>query len=439
MSEQSATPQPAETAIPSEAGSESLSSPQSVAIYGLGYIGLPTAAFFASTGLQVVGVDINAAAVDAVNAGTLPFVEPGMDTLLARVVADGSLRATTEPVAADVHIVAVPTPFAEDHAVDDRYVMSAAASVASVAKPGDLVILESTSPPGLTERMVARIVELRPDLTTELGQPGTIFAAHAPERVLPGKIMEEMVSNDRIVGGINEVSSRLAQSLYKRFCAGEVVITDARTAELTKLVENSFRDVNIAFANELSMICDELRIDVWELIRLANRHPRVNILQPGPGVGGHCIAVDPWFIVSAAPAQARLIAMARQVNDAKPDWVVAQVCDAVASLPEERQAAPVIAALGLSFKADIDDLRESPAVTVAGAVADTFLDGQILAVEHHVDALPAALANRRNVSLVPFQEALSRADVVVILVDHHDFKLKRAAIEAHPLVINTRG
>lgn len=410
---------------------------KTVAVYGLGYIGLPTAAFFASTGLQVTGVDVNETTVQFVNNGTLPFIEPGLDSLLARVIEEGSLTASTQPVAADVHVIAVPTPFAEDHEVDDHFVMSAAESVATVAKPGDLIILESTSPPGLTERVLEHILERRPDLTTELDQPGTIYGAHAPERVLPGKIMQEMVSNDRIVGGINESSSLRAQSLYKRFCEGEVLITDSRTAELTKLVENSFRDVNIAFANELSMICDDLNINVWELIQLANRHPRVNILQPGPGVGGHCIAVDPWFIVSASPDHAKLISTARRVNDAKPDWVVAQIRKAISHLPNA--TSPTIATLGLSFKADVDDLRESPAVTVTGAVADAFPAGQILAVEPHVQELPAALANRRNIQLVPFQEAVAAADAVVILVDHHEFKLKKDALSNHPLVINTRG
>ncbi|MDN6499086.1 MAG: nucleotide sugar dehydrogenase, partial [Yaniella sp.] len=262
-----------------------------VSVIGLGYIGLPTAAFLASTGLKVLGCDINKNRVDTINSGVVPFVEPGFEKLLADVVRDGTLTASTEPTPSDAFIIAVPTPFKEGKTVDDQYVMAAAETIAPLLRGNELVILESTSPPGLTEAIGNRIIELRPDLTLEPNAASSIYLAHAPERVLPGRIMEEMTANARIVGGLNNEASERVRSLYARFCDGEILITDARTAEMAKLTENAFRDVNIAFANELSLICDDLDINVWELIELANHHPRVNILQPGPGVGGHCIAV----------------------------------------------------------------------------------------------------------------------------------------------------
>ncbi len=300
---------------------------QTVAVIGLGYIGLPTAAILATHGLDVTGVDVNAATVEAVNQGSVPFVEPDLEVHVAGAVQQGRLRASKETPAADVFIVAVPTPFGDERQADLSYIEAAASSVAPVLKGGELIVLESTSPPGATKMMADLIIRLRPDLTLDPNRAESIYVAHCPERVLPGRVMIELVTNDRIIGGLNRESANKAKMLYSRFCKGSIHLTDSLTAEMAKLVENSYRDVNIAFANELSMISDELNIDVWKLIELANHHPRVNILQPGPGVGGHCIAVDPWFIVAAAPNQANLIRAAREVNDSKPAHVTRRVIE----------------------------------------------------------------------------------------------------------------
>jgi UDP-N-acetyl-D-mannosaminuronic acid dehydrogenase len=407
-----------------------------VGVIGLGYIGLPTAAILASTDINVVGVDVNPRTVEAVNRGDVPFVEPDLATYVAGAVTKGTLRAAAAPEPADAFIIAVPTPFTGDHEPDLSYIKAAAQAVAPQLRGDELLILESTSPPGATEKMAQWVLEARPDLSLD-GSDGrpVVHFAHCPERVLPGRVMIELVTNDRIVGGLTPQAAEMAKKLYSVFCQGEILLTDAVTAEMAKLVENSFRDVNIAFANELSLIADKLEIDVWELIRLANHHPRVNILQPGPGVGGHCIAVDPWFIVDADPEQSRLIRTAREVNDGKPEWVIRKVEEAVAGIES-----PTIAALGLAFKADIDDLRESPARRIAARLADDFAAGTVLAVEPHIEELPAELANRRNVELADLDDALKRADVVVVLVDHAAFKERVDDLrDAEIAVIDTRG
>lgn len=405
-----------------------------VAVIGLGYIGLPTAAILAEHGLQVTGVDVNAQTVAAVRAGTVPFVEPELGEYVSRTVARGTLTASTQTPSAEAYIVAVPTPFREDLSPDLSFIESAGRALAPTLSGGELVILESTSPPGATERLAQVIQQERPDLATS----GDLKFAHCPERVLPGSVMRELVENDRIVGGVTTEAAEAAAELYRTFCRGEILLTDARTAEMTKLVENAFRDVNIAFANELSVICAELGINVWELIELANHHPRVNILQPGPGVGGHCIAVDPWFIVDAAPESARLIRSARQVNDAKPGWVVDQVKARAYDVLQSTGRPPVVAALGLAFKKNIDDLRESPAVAIVDALARQLSDSQILAVEPHVDRLPPALTGHPGVTLADGRDAIERADIVVMLVDHDDFAALQEVAASKP-VVDTRG
>jgi UDP-N-acetyl-D-mannosaminuronic acid dehydrogenase len=320
---------------------------ETVSVIGLGYIGLPTAAVFAGRRKRVIGVDVNQQAVDTINRGAIHIVEPELDMLVHAAVTQGYLRATTIPEPADAFLIAVPTPFSDGYKPDLQFIESASRAIAPVLKKGDLVVLESTSPVGTTEKMAAWMAELRPDLTfpQQTGEQSDIRVAHCPERVLPGHVIRELVENDRVVGGMTPRCGETARALYQSFVRGDCILTDARTAEMCKLTENSFRDVNIAFANELSIICDRLDINVWELIRLANRHPRVSILQPGPGVGGHCIAVDPWFIVDSAPEQARLIRTARSVNDAKPAYVIERVERAARRFKE-----PVIACLGLSFK-----------------------------------------------------------------------------------------
>ncbi|MFE4464754.1 UDP-N-acetyl-D-mannosamine dehydrogenase [Oerskovia sp. NPDC056781] len=407
----------------------------SVAVIGLGYIGLPTAAILASQDVTVLGVDISQRTVDAVNRGDVPFVEPDLATYVAGAVTQGKLSAALTPAPADAFIVAVPTPFTDGMKPDLSYIQAAARAIAPQLQGGELLILESTSPPGATQRMADWILEVRPDLSLDgSGDRPVIHVAHCPERVLPGRVMIELVTNDRIVGGLTVEAAERARDLYQVFCQGEILLTDAVTAEMAKLVENSFRDVNIAFANELSVISDNLGIDVWELIRLANHHPRVNILQPGPGVGGHCIAVDPWFIVDAAPEEARLIRTAREVNDAKPQWVIEKVRAAAGTI-----ANPTISTLGLAFKANIDDLRESPARKIVAQLADEMAGATILVVEPHIEELPQELANRRNVELVSIEDATKRADVSVLLVDHDQFVDNEFLAEASAVLIDTRG
>ncbi|PAA22400.1 UDP-N-acetyl-D-mannosamine dehydrogenase [Pseudomonas fragi] len=413
-----------------------------ISVVGLGYIGLPTAAVFASRKKTVIGVDVNQHAVDVINRGQIHIVEPDLDMVVHAAVTEGYLRATTQPEPADAFLIAVPTPFKNNHEPDLTYIESASKSIAPVLKKGDLVILESTSPVGATEQMSAWLAEARPDLTfpQSHGENSDIRIAHCPERVLPGHVLRELVQNDRVIGGMTPKCSELAISLYQIFVQGECIVTNARTAEMCKLTENSSRDVGIAFANELSMICDKLDIDVWELISLANRHPRVNILQPGPGVGGHCIAVDPWFIVSKTPEQARLIRTAREVNDEKPKWVLQKIQLAVAeflqSHPEKSASEVTIACFGLAFKPDIDDLRESPAAAICVQVASKH-PGHVLAVEPNIDRLPATFNS--NISLSMIDPALNKADIIVLLVDHKEFKeIDSPGIESYR-VIDTRG
>lgn len=389
-----------------------------VCMIGLGYIGLPTAAVFASRKVNVIGVDINQHAVDTINQGKIHIVEPELDILVHATVRDGYLKAQTTPEVADAFIMAVPTPFkGEDHEPNLDYIESATRTLAKVLKKGDLVVLESTSPVGATEKMAEWLAQERPDLTfpQQKGEESDIRIAHCPERVLPGHVIRELVENDRIIGGMTAKCTKDATELYKIFVEGECIATNARTAEMAKLTENASRDVQIAFANELSILCDKMGIDVWELISLANRHPRVNILQPGCGVGGHCIAVDPWFIVNAYPEDAKLINTARVVNDGKPHFVISKVKDAVKDMKN-----PKIACLGLAFKPDIDDLRESPALEITKMLSD--VEGyEILAVEPNVESLPKVLENRKNVKLVELEQALSDADVLVVLVKHREF------------------
>jgi len=412
-----------------------------LSVIGLGYIGLPTAAVLANAGCTVIGVDINRHAVDTINDGRIHIVEPGLGDMVADVVSSGRLRATTTPEPADAFLIAVPTPFLSDRTPDLRYVRSACEAIAPVLKRGDTVILESTSPVGATEKVAAWLADARPDLV--MPKPGEASAAdiaiaYCPERVLPGNVLTELVQNDRVIGGMTTACSQAARAIYAVFVEGDCILTDARTAEMCKLTENAFRDVNIAFANELSLICDRLQINVWELIKLANRHPRVNILQPGPGVGGHCIAVDPWFIVSSAPEEARLIRTAREVNDRKPEWVLEQVVSAMTDVAARKgEGAPVrVACLGLAFKPNIDDLRESPALAICERLSQT--SGlTVLAVEPHIDALPDSLAGR--VQLMNAEAALRSADIVLLLVDHAAFRDAHAYLSPDARLIDTRG
>ncbi|EJM61952.1 nucleotide sugar dehydrogenase [Pseudomonas sp. GM49] len=413
-----------------------------ISVIGLGYIGLPTAAVFASRKKQVIGVDVNQNAVDIINRGQVHIVEPDLDMIVHAAVTEGYLRATTQPEPADAFLIAVPTPFKGDHQPDLGYIESASKSIASVLKKGDLVILESTSPVGATEQMATWLAAARPDLSFPQthGEDSDIRIAHCPERVLPGHVLRELVQNDRVIGGMTPKCSELAISLYEIFVQGECIVTNARTAEMCKLTENSFRDVNIAFANELSMICDELNISVWELIKLANRHPRVNILQPGPGVGGHCIAVDPWFIVSKTPKQARLIRTAREVNDSKPQWVIEKVKLAVADIllanPKKTASDITISCFGLAFKPDIDDLRESPAVAIFEKIV-AIHPGPVFAIEPNIEELPPELS--KKASLQSTEQALAEADIAVLLVDHKSFKEITINCLANKTVVDSRG
>lgn len=411
----------------------------SICVVGLGYIGLPTAAVLARSGFDVVGVDVSDRHVEAINRGELPFIEAGLGEVVAEAVAQGRLRAQKQTPHAQVYIVAVPTPFKQgangDHEADLSYIEAAARSIAPQLVGDELVVLESTSPPGTTEHLADVILRERPDLSTDgTADRPVVHFAHCPERVLPGQIMTEMVKNPRIIGGLTPRAAELARDVYATFCEGELRLTDARTAELAKLTENSFRDVNIAFANELSIIAEKLGVDVWELIELANLHPRVSILQPGPGVGGHCIAVDPWFIVSAAPKEARLIHAARDVNDSKPAYVIQRVQEVAAGLES-----PTIAALGLAFKPNVDDLRESPALSITRELAALLPEAKVLAAEPNITEPPAVLAGIPNLALVDYRAAIAAADVVVLLVDHREFKALDRSLLDDKRVIDTRG
>jgi UDP-N-acetyl-D-mannosaminuronic acid dehydrogenase len=415
---------------------------QTISVIGLGYIGLPTAAAFAARQKQVIGVDINADTVATINRGEIHIVEPELDIVVRAAVQTGFLKATQTPVAADAFLLAVPTPFKDDHQPDLSYIQSAAQLIAPVLKKGDLVILESTSPVGATEKMVAWLSEARPDLTfPTVGDetPVDINVAHCPERVLPGQVMRELVENDRIIGGLTQACAERAVSLYRTFVTGQCIVTDARTAEMAKLTENAFRDVNIAFANELSLVCDHQNVDVWELIKLANLHPRVNILQPGPGVGGHCIAVDPWFIISASPEQAKLMKTARLVNDGKPQWVIEQVKSRLADCINHTDKTfdqLTVACLGLAFKPNIDDLRESPALKITQQLSRE-LSCQVLAVEPNIPV--GHEVKNLTASLTDLTSALAAADVVVLLVDHNAFKQLDPQLLKGKQLVDTRG
>ncbi|MEH0016525.1 UDP-N-acetyl-D-mannosamine dehydrogenase [Citrobacter portucalensis] len=412
-----------------------------ISVIGLGYIGLATAAAFASRQKHVIGVDVNQHAVDTINRGEIHIVEPDLGAVVKTAVENGFLRATTTPVDADAYLIAVPTPFKGEHEPDMVYVEAAAKSLAPALKKGALVIFESTSSVGSTEQMATWLAEMRPDLTfpQQVGEHADVNIAYCPERVLPGQVMVELIKNDRVIGGMTSVCSARASELYNIFLEGECVVTNARTAEMCKLTENSFRDVNIAFANELSLICADQGINVWELIRLANRHPRVNILQPGPGVGGHCIAVDPWFIVAQNPQQAKLIRTAREVNDGKPHWVVDQVkatvADCLADI-NKRASEVKIACFGLAFKPNIDDLRESPAMGIAQSIAH-WHKGETLVVEPNIHQLPKKLDGLCQ--LAALDDALASADVLVLLVDHNEFKAIKGDAVHQQYIVDTKG
>ena len=415
---------------------------ETISVIGLGYIGLPTAAMFASRKKKVIGVDVNQHAIDTINRGEIHIVEPELDMIVHAAVSEGYLRATNKAEPADAFLIAVPTPFKDSDSEipepDLKYIEAAAKSIAPVLKKGDLVILESTSPVGATEKMAQWIAEIRGDLSfpQTSGSDADVNVAHCPERVLPGQVVRELVENDRVIGGMSSKCSEQAIELYKTFVKGKCVVTNARTAEMAKLTENSCRDVQIAFANELSVICEKLDINVWELISLANRHPRINILQPGPGVGGHCIAVDPWFIVSKTPEEAQIIHTARKVNDAKPDWVINKVKVAIADFlqanPTKTTKDVTVACYGLAFKPDIDDLRESPALNITTKIAELH-SGPVIAIEPNIVSKPKEL---NNVELFELDVAITKADIHVVLVDHKEFKFD---FIAPGIVIDTKG
>ncbi len=379
---------------------------QKICVVGLGYIGLPTAALLANRGYEVHGVDVVESTVNTINAGKIHIVEPELDTFVKSAVNSGNLKASLKPDFADVFIIAVPTPFHDDYVPNIDYVVSATKAIASFIKPENIVILESTSPVGTTEL-------LETTLKNENIDTSKIYIAHCPERVLPGKIMKELVENDRIVGGLTTKATEKTVEFYETFVSGAVLSTDARTAEMAKLTENSFRDTNIAFANELSMLCDKFDINVWELISLANRHPRVNILQPGAGVGGHCIAVDPWFIVHAGGETAKMIRTAREVNNYKTEWVIEKIKNAALKFENENGKKVKVACMGLAFKPDIDDLRESPALYIARRLKADGLE--ILAVEPNIES-------HKEFEIVDYKEAIEKADIVTFLVAHKEFK-----------------
>ncbi|MXP40145.1 UDP-N-acetyl-D-mannosamine dehydrogenase [Altererythrobacter soli] len=408
----------------------------SVSVIGLGYIGLPTAAVIARTGMRVLGVDVSETVVQTINRGEIHIEEVDLDGLVHGVVQRGLLRAGTKIEPADVFVIAVPTPFHKDgrHTPDISYVLAAARSLAEVLKPGDTVILESTSPVGTTEQVRDAIAAVRSDLALPGRCDGTpdVAIAYCPERVLPGRILEELINNDRSIGGITPRCARKALSFYKRFVRAECVTTDARSAEMTKLVENAYRDVNIAFANELSIVADKMGLDVWEVIRLANRHPRVNILSPGPGVGGHCIAVDPWFIVNGAPDETPLIRTARGVNDSKIHHVIARATKLVEAHPQAK-----VACLGLAFKANIDDFRESPARLVAATLARKFGE-RIHIVEPFAAKLPREFEGT-GARQIDVDTAIEDCRIMIVLVDHDVFKSVPLAERAAKVVYDTRG
>lgn len=405
-----------------------------VSVIGMGYIGLPTCAIFASRGFKVVGVDVNEAVVEKVNRGEIHIVEPDLDGLIQKVVAQGALQAFSTPQPADAYVIAVPTPITDDLKPDVSYVLAAARSIAPILKKGDLVVLESTSPVGTTRAMSSLLAELRPDLSfpSDINGDSDIYVAYSPERVLPGKVLTELINNDRSIGGLSRRSSERTAALYASFVAGDLFVTVAEAAELVKLTENAFRDVNIAFANELAAVCQDLSLNVWEVIDLANRHPRVNILQPGPGVGGHCIAVDPYFIIDAAPESTPLMRSARQINSHRPHTVVKDI-EALLE-PGRKQT---VACLGLSFKPNIDDMRESPAVEVVELLSAN-PDIRLVAAEPHTRSLPPALQDK-GIVFTDALTAIDEADIVVLLVDHRQFNFIDSESLKDKKLVDTRG
>ncbi len=407
---------------------------EKVAVLGLGYIGLPTAALIASRGIPVHGVDVSERIVETIASGRIHIAEPDLDGLVQKVVSTGTMRVSVTPEPADIFIIAVPTPIDANKRPDLTHVMAAVDSIMKVIAPGNLVILESTCPVGTTEYVARRIKEERVDLKVTAGKSDadSVCVAYCPERVLPGRILHELLNNDRCIGGVTPQCARRAQRFYKSFVRGTCIATTARVAEMVKLTENAYRDINIAFANELSVICDHLGANVWEVIDIANRHPRVNVLQPGPGVGGHCIAVDPWFIVDSAPSLAKIIRAGREINDHKADYIY----DQAVALIEEHPYADV-ACCGVAFKANVDDLRESPALEIASRLAAKYRH-RIKVVEPHITALPAKLADHGAV-LTGIDAAIRGCEIAIILVDHDEFKMIPIAERRHLQVIDSRG
>ena len=394
---------------------------KTISVIGLGYVGLPTAAVFASKGHKVIGIDSNEAIVKTINQGKVHIVEPDLDNLVRKAVKNKKLSANEKPIAADAFIIAVPTPFTKNRKPDLSFLMAAIKSLKAILKKGDLIVIESTVPVGTSLSVSKLLSDLCPSLSfPHQSEKADINIAHSPERVLPGNILAELIKNDRVIGGISNICGEKARELYRLLdIKGQCLITNSATAELVKLSENAFRDVNIAFANELSIICENLDINPWETIKLANHHPRVNILQPGPGVGGHCIAIDPWFIVDSAPNTTELIRTARKINDAKPDYLVNKIISKISN-----DSTPVIACLGLSYKADIDDMRQSPAVEVVKKLLDSlckFEKSIILAVEPNIKVLPPELQGIQNLTLTNIDNALNKASIVILLVDHKIF------------------
>ena len=406
---------------------------EKISVVGLGYIGLPTAATLATRGVEVIGVDVNKHVVNRLNEGKAHFSEPDLDMLLEAAVTTGKLRAVHEPNPADAFIIAVPTPFHDDKSADLSYVEAASRAVARVLKTGDLVILESTSPVGTTGKICDWIHEERKDIQVPRdGKPGDINVAYCPERILPGRMVFELVENDRIIGGMSDACSNRAEALYKQFVRGSLLRTKAPVAELVKLIENAYRDVNIAFANELSILCKDMKLNVWDAIALANRHPRVNILSPGPGVGGHCIAVDPWFLISEHRDKTPLMTAARGINDRKPQLVLDEVRRQM-----DRFRHPIVACLGLAYKPDIDDLRESPALQITQQLANDDVD--LLIVEPHIAKLPEGLSDNDKVTMTDLDTAIREADIIVLLVGHSAFRNAPRDVLLSHVVIDTVG
>lgn len=410
---------------------------ETVCVVGLGYIGLPTAATLASRGYRVKGCDINRYAVESINMGQPYFHEPDLQMLLSAATKTGQLEAFLSPKPADFFIIAVPTPFADDKQPDLSHIDAACSAIAPHLVKGNVVILESTSPVGTTERIAQRLATARSDLRIarykDAESEPDVFVCHCPERVLPGRMLTELVSNDRLIGGMTDECAARAKKLYESFARGQIFTTDCRTAEFVKLIENAYRDVNIAFANELSFLSERFDIDVWDAITLANRHPRVDIMQPGAGVGGHCIAVDPWFLVAGAPDLTRIIRVARDTNDAKPQWVIDKVVRMTGKLKHA-----TVACFGLAYKPDVEDLRESPAVEIVRRLAED-KSTQILVVEPNINALPQSLATMANIALVDAKTAIQKADIVALLVGHKQFATLRAQSFFDKMVVDAVG